>query len=519
MIIPKMVFLVLTASFLTPSLFLIIKNNFQIMSMLLKTVLIIVVFIVIQMVMVMIFTDSPLEQQFFGKTGRGLGFLTYLSLLIIFSTSIFVFQRQTIAKLCYALFYSSFLTSVYAIIQFYGFDIFNWTTRTNGIIGTIGNPNFQSSFSAIALITCFYYYHENSRNLKIFAIGNAIVSLYAIYLCQSWQGYALVIIGLILLLLQYFWYWSKALFKVSSLIVFLTSIPVFFGIFKIGPLSDLLYKYSVKSRGEMWRSSFNASKDNPIFGIGIDSFGDYSLRYRNPVDVGGVNEFTDNSHNYYLEFSTTGGFPLLILNLILIVMVFYSLMKLIRRTSSFDPLISTFFCVWACHIAQSVISPASIPLLIWNYVMSGALIGLASGINFEYLSKISKVKNSGNNFVRSRWLLVAFSIFLLYPYYEVDRLYLATSRSGDGLMAVRVAQMYPESVLRYQRIGRELLDSKLYDQALEVSRAAARFNPDSFSAWALILSNPKALDSERKIALQELKRIDPLNPEIKALRL
>jgi hypothetical protein len=286
----------------------------------------------------------------------------------------------------------------------------------------------------------------------------------------------------------------------------------------IGPFSDLLYKYSIKSRGEMWRSSFSASKDNPVFGIGLDSFGDYSLMYKNLIDLNGVNEFTDNSHNYYLEFFTTGGLLLLILNLTLIGLTFYSFVILMRRSIGFELQTAMLFCVWICLIAQSLISPASIPLLIWSYVLSGVVIGLASENSIEYLSSISKVKSASVNFLSLRWVFVILVFILLYPYYNVDRLHRESARSGDALLAIKVAQMYPQSVLRYQRIGRELLESNLPEQALVVARAATQFNPNSFSGWALVLSNGLALDTERKEALQELERIDPLNPELKAFK-
>ena len=518
MIIPKLIMLALTAAYLLPSLLVIIKTNLPNMDWILKSVLICVLLIIIQMILVMFFTNSPFEQQFFGKTGRGLGFLTYFSLLILFTISIFIFQKKTLSYFFNGLFYSSFFSSIYSIVQFYGYDIFNWVSRTNGIIGTIGNPNFQSSFSAIALVSSLNYFIQKSWNRKILATLHSLVLIYTVYLCQSWQGYGLVIVTLTALFLIYTWYKSRVIFSLSSLICFLLAIPTVLGMIKMGPFSDLLYKTSVKSRGEMWRSSFAAFKDNPVFGIGLDSFGDYSLMYKSPIDLNGVNEFTDNSHNFYLEFATTGGLLLLILNLTLIVLTFYSFIILMKRSIGFDLQKAMLFCVWICLIAQSIISPATIPLLIWSYVLSGVVIGLASENSIEYLSNISKVKSASVNFLSLRWVFVILVCVLLYPYYNVDRLHRDSARSGDALLAIKVAQMYPQSVLRYQRIGRELLESNLPEQALVVARAATQFNPNSFSGWALVLSNGLALDSERKEALQKLKRIDPLNPELKAFK-
>ena len=48
-----------------------------------------------------------------------------------------------IKSLQFAIFITGTLSSIYALLQFYGLDFFAWTTRTNGIIGTLGNPNFQ----------------------------------------------------------------------------------------------------------------------------------------------------------------------------------------------------------------------------------------------------------------------------------------------------------------------------------------------------------------------------------------
>jgi hypothetical protein len=79
--------------------------------------------------------------------------------------------------------------------------------------------------------------------------------------------------------------------------------------------------------------------------------------------------------------------------------------------------------------------------------------------------------------------------------------------------------MYPESTLRYSRIGIELLKSNLPIQALEIGRAAVAFNPNALSAWALILANPSAPIEERKLAKEKILELDPYNEEIRALEL
>jgi hypothetical protein len=103
--------------------------------------------------------------------------------------------------------------------------------------------------------------------------------------------------------------------------------------------------------------------------------------------------------------------------------------------------------------------------------------------------------------------------------FNVDRLALQSIRTGDGNLAIIAAKSYPESVIRYSRIGTQLLKSGLYIQSLDVARSAARFNPNAVSAWALILVNENAPISERQKAKSEILRLDPFNKEVKQFKL
>ena len=61
----------------------------------------------------------------------------------------------------------------------------------------------------------------------------------------------------------------------------------------------------------------------------------------------------------------------------------------------------------------------------------------------------------------------------------------------------------------------DLLESnKLYDLALEYAQIGAEFNPDNFNAWrALYLITNSSLE-EKALALENMKRLDPKNPNV-----
>ena len=81
LIIPKIIVLVALAAYFLPTLIggyksLITDNKTKFLT-------IISILFITQMVAVILKSDAPWEQQFFGRTGRGLGFLTYFALIII----------------------------------------------------------------------------------------------------------------------------------------------------------------------------------------------------------------------------------------------------------------------------------------------------------------------------------------------------------------------------------------------------------------------------------------------------
>ena len=58
------------------------------------------------------------------------------------------------------------------------------------------------------------------------------------------------------------------------------------------------------------------------------------------------------------------------------------------------------------------------------------------------------------------------------------------------------------------------MESNLLPQSLEVGRAAVEFNPNSISAWGLILANDTASIEERRLAVKEILRLDPYNLDV-----
>lgn len=511
MIIPKLMVMFTLAMFLVPIIYLnyrtILKNK------LLKFFTYLNIILLIQSFFVLILSSAPIEQQVFGRTGRGLGLITVIALSV--STLVFAIlvDKNSSKKLLLGLIIGGFISSLYSVCQSFGLDLLKWDSRTNGVIGTLGNPNFQSAFAAMMIVPSFLYWLQK-RNKLYLSFFLPIVFLYTIYRTQSTQGILAAFFSILVTLIIYTWYKNKKFFIVTSVCTLLGGIFAVAGMLNSGPLSDFLYKVSIQSRGDFWRSAFTTANANPFFGVGLDSFGDYSLKYR---DLTAANhsfaEYTDNAHNFFLEQAATGGYIFAIINSLIILFVLFSFLKIQRNDKKFDPIVVSLFASWVAFQMTSVVSPGSLASMFWNALISGAIIGLAASVSNDSLA--TSQKKSVRYKILPSVLLAVLGFTCLLPLFNTDRIQLLGMQKGDANLVMKSTTSFPESTVRYSLIGQELFKSGLNVQALEVARSGVDFNPNSASLWALILVNPSASLEERSNAKSKILELDPLNQDIR----
>jgi len=355
----------------------------------------------------------------------------------------------------------------------------------------------------------------SSRRHRVLLIVIALAPIIIlIYLSESTQGYVILAATILTYTLLLTWYKNRLFFYlIFSLSGLITSLVVM-GILNSGPLAQYLYKISVQSRGEFYRTAIAIANQNPFFGIGIDSLGDYYLMYRDEKTARGIGEFADNAHNIFLNHAATGGYPLMIFYFILMAFVLISFIKYVRRAQTFNNKMAALFCAWIAYQLQSLVNPANITMVGINAVLSGSIIGVTSNMssarNERTAIRLSNIKYTSpfSN------LLLIISLVICYPYFNVDRIALLASNTGNGALALESATAYPESVLRYSRIGQDFIKSNLTPQALEIARSAVRFNPDAVSAWGLLLVNDLATLEERQEAKRQILRLDPFNKDV-----
>jgi len=512
MIIPKLIIMFTLAMYLFPIL--VVNRQLILSSKITKFVVIIQCVLLVQNLIVLIISSAPFEQQIFGRTGRGLGLITTFSLAIILLATILFVEANQKNHILLGLIISGFISSLYSALQSFGIDLLKWESRTNGVIGTLGNPNFQSAFAAIVMVPSILYFSK-SRKQYLLALLAFMFFSFTIYRTQSTQGIIAGFFSIAIALIIFSWYKNKLLFGFMLLGGLVSSTIAILGMLNMGPLSGYLYKVSVQSRGDFWRSAFTTANDNPIFGIGLDSFGDYSLKYRDQIAANhSFAEYTDNAHNFFLENAATGGYPSAILNLLIVLSVLFAFMIIQRDIKKFDVTIVSLFSAWAAFQMTTVISPGNLVTMLWNAIISGAIIGIAKFVSPAQvpISKVSENKIRNSSLVSL--ILSITALVVMFPLFNVDRMQLTGMQTGDANLVMRATTSYPESTVRYSIIGRELLNSGLHQQSLELARSGVEFNPYSAGLWALILVNPNAQKSERLEAKERILELDPLNVEV-----
>ena len=513
MIIPKLFLLFICASYLLPKIIYLIPDILQFNKI--KILLVISTLITIQIIVVALVSKAPFEQQLFGRTGRGLGIITAISLLLVTLASALFIKREKIKLLLNGLVISCLISSVYSIFQSFGIDFLKWDSKTNGVIGTLGNPNFQSSFAALALVPTAVLFW-NIRYKYIGSIFFSGVLVWVIFRTQSTQGFVSAAVAILMFTSVISYQKYKTISYILFFVLFLSGVVAILGMLNRGPLNSYLYKVSVQSRGDFWRSAFATANDHPFFGVGLDSFGDSYLKYRDQIAITHPwAEYADNAHNFFLEYAATAGYPMVILHLTLIVLTLFSYRQTYIKLERFDVKLLALFISWTVFQLQSFISPGNLSMMMWNSILTGTLIGVSAitTSSLEELVPFKKQVVAKTRIYSFAFVIVAFLI--MYPLYNTDHQQLTAMKTGNGDLAISAAKQYPESVLRYQIITRELLNSNLPTQALDLARSAVKFNPNSASLWALVVINPTAPLAERIEAKAEILKLDPFNKEVK----
>ena len=449
----------------------------------------------------------------FGVTGRQTGYLTYVFLVLLMIITSLVSNKNLVSSLLKVLIITGIISALYGLLQSLNLDAFEWVNPYSPVFGFFGNPNFLSSFLGISATGALAFSLNKGikSSQRIIWMSFIPFALYIIFKTKSQQGFLVLFIGISIVLLL----WVKNHSKFSKFVLhylFLISTSFVLTILDIlqkGSWNSILYKESVSFRGDFWRTGWNITRDNPIFGVGLDGYRDSFRSYRDQVAFDRAPDSTVSSaHNVFLDLSTGGGLLLAIIYLAIVVLVIISAIRIVRRETAFNANLAGLLGAWVAYLAQSIISINQIGLAIWGWVLSGLIIG------YEINTRNESDKPVDIKLSKFR-LAVIFGfisgLVIALPLMQADAKFRSTVKSGDVLKIEQNLSQWPQSVIRMNIAAQIFIDGGLADRALIISKKAVELNPYNFEAWEKIYLNPTAKEQDKSKALTEMKLIDPLS--------
>jgi hypothetical protein len=228
-----------------------------------------------------------------------------------------------------------------------------------------------------------------------------------------------------------------------------------------------------------------------------------------------------------IDFFAFGGFPLLISYLGMIVLAGIASFKIIRKSRKYDPVFVAMFVGWTCYQVQSLISINQVGLAIWGWILTGALIAYEK-VNRDIIpdsniptNKGGKSKSVQSAAVFSPQLIAGIGavigLLIAVPPLSADTKWRSALDSKDAikvLASLEPGYLNPSDSQRYAQAVQLFGSSNLLDQAHQIALKGTEFNPDYFDAWRLLYALTNSTDEEKALALENMKRLDPLNPDV-----
>jgi O-antigen ligase len=348
----------------------------------LKTLLGVIGAFVLSLFLVLLFSGAKISDQLWGAFGRNTGLIAYLCLALILIASASLSSSDVVLKTFQFFIAVGSISTLYAIAQRFNLNPFPTFTIYRPVVSFFGNPNFQAAFSAMTLICAvgLLFAKESSKFFRVFLILYIEATIFVIFETQSLQGIVVSILGILVFFgIRTFTDPEYSGFRIFySILAPLLSIIALAGTLNHGPLSRFLYKASVEARGDFWRAGIKMAIDHPIFGVGLDNYGNFYMQSRDSKTISReASEGADAAHNVFIDFAANGGVILFVSYAALISYTLLCAWKALKNSKSFDPLLATLIAVWIGYIAQSVISINQLGVAVWGWIFAGLIIGYA----------------------------------------------------------------------------------------------------------------------------------------------
>jgi O-antigen ligase len=482
--------------------------------------------------------NLSLSQLILGAWARNNGLAYYLS---IFTLIIFVINLPNTAieySIVKILSYLGFVVNVYALLQLANFDIYNsifplYNTKLL-VYSIFGNTNFYSAFFGFSFLANLgIILNKNfSRKMRFFATISLLFSSPLLFVVDL-QG--LVIISLGSVAISYFWMHSQVVknLKNKSFLKYIYLSPLLF----VSLITLILKNQNRLNRSELvsledrfyfWQSAIKMTGDNPWFGVGPDSYGNWVGIYRSKEFYNFRNElnidagYTDNAHNLLLQISSTLGIPALLLFCLIIFFVLWR-SWIAYKVCSDKFVVFILIVIFCAYLLQSFVSIEHLGLGVWGWTIGGILV------NLSIINKIPQTVNQLNQFwlyINKIKIIILLLVAILPIYVAVDLIQISRLSTVFSNSILDKTFFVSKKNLNYlldlamnsnhapfrNDIAIHLANTGNLQEALVLAEATSEKFPREIRSWVLLSKIYKNTDREKEYldALAMLKKLEPL---------
>ncbi len=304
------------------------------------------IFVVISLFFHSLFLTINQENSFFGLYDRQQGFISFVYYVLFFYLIVKIVKREQIRNVLIAVSLSALVVSLYGVAQRLGWDFVAWTEApdvTHRIFSSLGQPVFLADYLVLVLPLSFYlFFTSRSKLFDYFYFLSAVAQIVALGLTFSFSGLLVLFFELIAIYLFVIRQLRKKeggggfinlklkIFASGGVLLILGLVSLFYG-FKYEPVfASKLQSLNQwqGSSGQMrviyWQASWQAIKDRPLLGYGLENQGEVLTKYYDKkwAELEFVNMTTNRAHNIFLDILLTTGVLGFILFLIALFYVF-----------------------------------------------------------------------------------------------------------------------------------------------------------------------------------------------------
>jgi O-antigen ligase len=484
-------------------------------------------------------SDSPPSQQLYGVWGRSTGLIAYFTfILLMLASSVFV-TTDTEKLILKSFERTTYFLTFYTTIQYLGSDPLKWSQQQ--MFGTLGNINFMSALlgAVSVLFVSRMISSKATITSRLHYFGFIVWNLFLIWKSGSIQGIGIFSIGISTLLI--FWlYFNRG--KIWALIVSLLLLALGGaaimgasgqGFFSALKQDTLLY------RTDYWRAGLSMIQSNPVFGLGIDSYGDYYRFYRDELAVTrtGPGRISNTAHNVFLDIGSGAGIIALLLFIFVILFSIIIGIRALAKTGWNENLVPMISMLIAFQFFF-LVSINQIGVAVWIFLFMGMIVNSSrralEGVTKSAIVDLSKrersrrafrsssdLENSDNTWANTgkKYLLITALASSVLAIYVVTSPMIADTRFLNfykGRQVERVSYLFGQNGLatfHREKAVELLVEMGEQEKATQFAEATLKINPRSFFAWTVLALGGGASTERSSEARDALRDLDPRNPE------